>query len=259
MSLNKTMTVSGTSLRLPVLILFLATWEAGARSGLIDPHSFTPPSLIAVRLYREAVDGSLLEDAGVTLFETIAGFAVGLIGGMISGVLLAFLHRTREILMPYLVAIYGIPRPALAPLFVIWFGIGIVSKVALIVSLVYFVVLIYVLDGVRHIDPALVQFARTTGASHLQVLAKITLPSLLSWISASMKLGMSLAIIGAVVGEVVSANAGLGYYILRASYQIDTEGVYVGLTALGIMGWILVYSIERLDRRLFHWQREIVL
>jgi NitT/TauT family transport system permease protein len=178
---------------------------------------------------------------------------------VVFGVLLAFMHRTREILMPYLVAIYGVPRPAMAPLFVIWFGIGIVSKVMLIVSLVYFVVLIYVLDGMRHISPVLLRFASTTGASRTQVLMKITLPSLLSWISASMKLGMSLAIIGAVVGEVVAANAGLGYYILQASYQVDTEGVYVGLTALAIMGWVLVFSMERLDRRLFHWQRDIVL
>ena len=251
--------MSGSSLRLPLLILFLAAWEASAQSGLIDPNSFTPPTLIVIRFYQEIVHGSLLEDAGVTLAETLVGFAVGLIGGVISGILLAFLHRTREILMPYLVAIYGIPRPALAPVFVIWFGIGIVSKIALIVSLVYFVVLIYVLDGIRHINPALLQFARTTGASPLQLLTKVTLPSLLSWISASMKIGMSLAIIGAVVGEVVSANAGLGYYILRASYQVDTEGVYVGLTALGIIGWILVYSMERLDRYLFHWQREIAL
>ena len=251
--------MSGSSLRLPLLILFLLAWEASARSGLIDPHSFTPPALIVVRFYHEVVHGPLLEDSGVTLAETLAGFAAGLFGGVISGILLAFLHRTREILMPYLVAIYGIPRPALAPLFVIWFGIGIVSKIVLIVSLVYFVVLIYVLDGVHHINPALLQFARTTGASPWQLLTKVTLPSLLSWISASMKIGMSLAIIGAVVGEVVSANAGLGYYILRASYQVDTEGVYVGLTALGIIGWSLVYSMERLDRYLFHWQREIAL
>jgi sulfonate transport system permease protein len=253
------MTMSGSRLRLPVLILFLVAWEASARTGLIDPNSFTPPTLIIIRFYHEVVQGPLLEDAAVTLAETLAGFAAGLIGGVISGILLAVLHRTREILMPYLVAIYGIPRPALAPLFVIWFGIGIISKIALIVSLVYFVVLIYVLDGIRHINPALLQFARTAGASRLQLLTKVTLPSLLSWISASMKLGMSLAIIGAVVGEVVSANAGLGYYILRASYQVDTEGVYVGLTALGVIGWILVYSMERLDRHLFHWQREIAL
>ena len=195
----------------------------------------------------------------MTLFETLAGFVVGMLGGVVFGILLAFLHRTREILMPYLVAIYGIPRPAMAPLFVIWFGIGMVSKVMLIVSLVYFVALIYVLDGVRHMNPVLLQFASTTGATRMQVLMKITLPSLLSWISASMKLGMSLAIIGAVVGEVVAANRGLGYYILQASYQMDTVGVYVGLTALAIMGWALVYAMERLERRFLHWQHDVVL
>lgn len=253
------MKVRASTLRLPLLICFLAMWEASARFGVINPEWFTPPSLIVSRLVREVAAGNLLTDAGLTLFETLAGFSIGLLGGVLFGLLLAFMHRTREILMPYLVAIYGIPRPAMAPLFVIWFGIGLISKIMLIVSLVYFVVLIYVLDGVRHINPVLLRFASTTGASRAQVLMKITLPSLLSWISASMKLGMSLAIIGAVVGEVVAANEGLGYYILRASYQMDTDGVYVGLTVLAIMGWALVYLMERLDRHLFHWQREIAV
>ena len=253
------MNIRAATLRLPLLVCLLLVWEGGVRLGLINPHWFAPPTLIVNRVIREIAAGTLVEHTGITLFETLAGFFVGVLGGVVFGVLLAFLHRTREIVMPYLIAIYGIPRPAMAPLFVIWFGIGIVSKVMLIVSLVYFVVLIYVLDGVRHINPVLLQFASTTGASRTQVLMKITLPSLLSWISASMKLGISLAIIGAVVGEVVAANAGLGYYILQASYQVDTEGVYVGLAALAIMGWILVFSMERLDRRLFHWQREIVL
>ena len=253
------MKVRASVLRLPLVICLLLIWEGGARYGFIDPHWFTPPSLILSRLTHELVAGSLVTDTGITLFETLVGFAIGLLGGVIFGILLAFLHRTREILMPYLVAIYGIPRPALAPLFVIWFGIGLISKIVLIVSLVYFVVLIYVLDGVNHINPTLLRFASTTGATRSQILMKITLPSLFSWISASMKLGMSLAIIGAVVGEVVAANAGLGYYILRASYQMDTEGVYVGLTILAILGWVLVYLMERLDRHLFHWQREISL
>ena len=253
------MNIRAATLRLPLLLCLLLVWEGGVRLGLINPHWFAPPTLIVSRLVREIAEGTLIGHTAVTLFETLAGFFIGVLGGVVFGVLLAFLHRTRDIVMPYLIAIYGIPRPALAPLFVIWFGIGIVSKIMLIVSLVYFVVLIYVLDGVRHINPVLLQFASTTGASRTQVLMKITLPSLLSWISASMKLGISLAIIGAVVGEVVAASAGLGYYILQASYQVDTEGVYVGLTALAIMGWILVFSMERLDRRLFHWQREIVL
>jgi NitT/TauT family transport system permease protein len=253
------MHIRGATLRLPLLLVLLLGWEGAARLGLINPHWFTPPSAIVLRFSRETLYGSLIENTWVTLFETLAGFFAGVIGGVIFGVLLMYLHRTREILMPYLTAIYGIPRPAMAPLFVMWFGIGIVSKIVLIVSLVYFVVLIYVLDGARHIDPALLRFASTTGASRLQVLLKITMPSLLSWISAGMKLGISLAIIGAVVGEIVASDAGLGHFILQASYQVDTEGVYVGLFALAAMGWVLVYSMERIDRRLFHWHREVVL
>lgn len=253
------MTIRASSLRLPLLLLLLLSWEAAARTGLIRPDWFTPPTLVVHRLATEMLSGVLIWHLWATFYETIAGFGAGVISGVLFGVLLAYLPRTREILMPYLVAIYGVPRPALAPLFVIWFGIGVLSKVMLIISLVYFVSLIYVLDGVRHINPMLLRFAGTAGASRVQILQKIILPSLLFWISASLKLGISLAIIGAVVGEMVASEAGLGYYILHASYQTDTEGVYVGLTALGLVGWVLVYSMECLDRRLFHSQRDIVI
>ena len=243
--------------RLPLLVVLLLVWEVGARAGFINANWFTPPSAIGRRFVHELISGSLLYNTWATFFETMLGFAVGVIGGIVFGITLAYMHRLRAILMPYLVAIYGIPRPALAPLFVIWFGIGIVSKILLIASLVYFVVLLYVLDGLRQVSPQLLHMASAVGASKRQVLFKITIPFLLPWISASMKLGISLAIIGAVVGEIVASESGLGHYILQASYRVDTEGVYVGLTALAVMSWFLVFSLARLDRRLFRWRREI--
>jgi NitT/TauT family transport system permease protein len=189
--------------------------------------------------------------------EAVVGFVAGVGGGLALGMVLGRFGWLREILMPYLVAIYGIPRPALAPLFVLWFGIGVTSKVVLIVSLVYFVLVLYVVAGTRHVNPDLLRLAQTLGASASQIVAKIVIPSLLPWVFAGMKLGLGLAVIGAVVGEIISSEAGLGHYILASAYRADTEGIYVGLLALGMMSWVLVYSTERLDRRLFHWRHDV--
>jgi NitT/TauT family transport system permease protein len=200
-----------------------------------------------------------LQESWVTLLEIAVGFAAGVIGGIAFGIMLGFMPRLRRILMPYLQAIYGIPRPAMAPIFVLWFGIGIVSKMMLIFSLVYFILVVYVLAGFRQINQNLVRLAGTVGASRLQVLVKIIIPSVLPSIFAGMKLGIGLAIVGAVVGEFISSDKGLGNYILRSSHSGDTVGIYVGLCGLGIISLFLVWIMEVFDRRLFGWQREFKL
>jgi len=147
----------------------------------------------------------------------------------------------------------------MAPIFVLWFGIGIVSKMMLIFSLVYFILVVYVLAGFSQINQNLVRLAGTVGASRLQVLVKIIIPSVLPSIFAGMKLGIGLAIVGAVVGEFISSDKGLGNYILRSSHSGDTVGIYVGLLGLGVISLFLVWIMEAFDRRLFGWQREFKL
>lgn len=242
-----------------IVVGLLVGWEIGARYGAIDPRWFSPPIGVTVRLLDEIVAGTFLVHVWATLIETLAGFVSGVVGGTVLGILLGMTRRLREILMPYLLAIYGIPRPALAPLFVLWFGIGLYSKIVLIFSLVYFLILIYVLVGVRAVNPALVRLARTAGATEWQILAKIVIPSVLPYIFAGMKLGIGLAIVGAVVGEIIASNVGLGHYIYQSSQRADSEGIYVGLAALGVLSLALVFAMEWADRRLFHWRREVVL
>jgi NitT/TauT family transport system permease protein len=242
-----------------IVICFFGTWELGAKLGIINPAWFSPPMEVLLRLAREIRQGVFLPHLWATTVETLAGFALGVIGGVALGIALGMTHRVRRILMPYLLAIYGIPRPALAPVFVLWFGIGLFSKVVLIVSLVYFLLLIYVIVGIRAINPALVRLARTSGASQRQIVSKIMIPSVMPYIFAGMKLGIGLAIVGAVVGEIIASRYGLGYYIYQAAQRGDTQGVYVGLAALGALSLVLVLGMEWLDRRLFHWRQEVVL
>jgi len=239
--------------------VLLLIWEVCARAGLIDQRWFSSPSAIFARFGHDCLHGSLLRDGAVTLVEIAVGFAAGVIGGIVFGVMLGFMPRLRRIVMPYLQAIYGIPRPAMAPIFVLWFGIGITSKMMLILSLVYFILVVYVLAGFRQINQDLIRLANTAGASRLQILLKVIIPSVLPSIFAGMKLGIGLAIVGAVVGEFISSDAGLGHYILRASFSGDTVGIYAGLNGLAIISLLLVASMELLDRHFFAWRQEFQL
>lgn len=245
------------AVQLLIVIGFFALWEIGARTGLINPEWFSPPVEVSVRMVRELAQGGLWVHVWATVVETVTGFFFGVVGGVSFGILLGMMPRLRQILMPYLLAIYGIPRPALAPIFVLWFGVGLFSKIVLIVSLVYFLLLIYVLVGIRAINPLLLRFARTTGASRTQIVTKIVIPSVMPYIFAGMKLGIGLAVVGAVVGEIIASRAGLGHYIYQAAQRADSEGVYVGLAALGVVSVFLVLGMEQLDRRLFHWRQDV--
>jgi NitT/TauT family transport system permease protein len=247
------------SIQLLIVIGFFGGWEFGAKVGMINPAWFSPPVEVLMRLAHETRQGTFLTHVWATTIETLAGFVLGVIGGVALGIALGMTRRVRQILMPYLLAIYGIPRPALAPVFVLWFGIGLFSKIVLIVSLVYFLLLIYVIVGIRAINPALVSLARTSGANQQQIVSKIMIPSVMPYIFAGMKLGIGMAIVGAVVGEIIASRFGLGYYIYQAAQRGDTQGVYVGLTALGVMSLVLVFGMEWLDRRLFHWRQEVAL
>jgi len=242
-----------------IVACFFGLWEIGAHAGWINPAWFSPPFEVLVRLGREIQGGHFVVHFWATLVETLAGFVIGVIGGVALGLTLGVMPRLRQILMPYLLMLYGIPRPALAPVFVLWFGIGLLSKIVLIVSLVYFVLLMYVLVGIRAINPALIQFAFTTGAKSRQVVQKIMIPSVMPYVFAGMKLGIGLAIVGAVVGEIIASREGLGYYIFQAAQRGDIQAVYAGLAALGIMSLVLVLGMEWLDRRLFHWRQEVTL
>jgi NitT/TauT family transport system permease protein len=253
---NRGLTIA---IQLLIVICFFGTWELGTKLGIINPLWFSPPIEVLVRLAHETRQGIFLPHVWATTVETLAGFMLGVVGGVALGIALGVTRRVRQILMPYLLAIYGIPRPALAPVFVLWFGIGLFSKIVLIVSLVYFLLLIYVVVGIRAINPALVRLARTSGASQRQIVSKIMIPSVMPYIFAGMKLGIGLAIVGAVVGEIIASRLGLGYYIYQAAQRGDTPGVYVGLTALGVLSLVLVLGMEWLDRRLFHWRQEVAL
>ena len=250
------MSRSERAVRILLLPVLIALWEVAARMGWIDPRLFGLPSVIVDRVADDVVGGALLSHLGITLMEMVTGFLAGMVTGIACGLLFAELPIVRQTVMPYLTALYSIPRPALAPLFVLWFGVGTISKVMLVVTLVYFVYLRYVLAGMDSIDVQRRDWVITLGASHWQATWLVSARCLLPWIFAATKLALALALVGAIVGEFISAQAGLGFLLMRAAEDGDTVGVLSGTLVLAMVVVALVVPLGRLERHLFRWHGE---
>jgi len=239
-----------------VVLGAFVTWEFAARAGLVDAALFSFPTAVLVRTVEDLLGGGLLVHVAITLSETVSGFFAGAVAGIACALLFVRFTLLRLTLMPFLSAFYAIPRPALAPLFVLWFGVGFASKLVLVVTLVYFVFLLHVIAGVQGIDRGHVNWVRTLGASRAQVLRTVGIPHLLPWLFASTKLGLALALIGAIVGEIISSRAGLGFIMMHAAHTLDTDGVMSGIFVLSLIVVAIVLPLGALERRLFRWHVE---
>jgi NitT/TauT family transport system permease protein len=235
----------------------LAAWEAAGRLGWLDTEILSVPSAILARTLADLVDGPLLQHTAITLAEMVFGFLAGAVTGCLCGLALGWSPVARLTVMPYLAAIYSIPRPALAPLFVLWFGVGFLSKLILVVTLVYFVFLLHVVAGMQTVEARYVDWMRTLGASRMQILRRVGVPHLLPWLFASTKLGLALALIGAIVGEFISSRAGLGFAMMHAAENLDREGVLSGIFVLSVIVLAIVVPLSALERRLFRWQVDV--
>ena len=195
--------------RLAVLVVFAGAWESATRTGAINPFWVSSPSLIVLDLWKSVASGSVFLHIAITLYEAFLGFATGAVVGIGSGFALARWDPLARVLDPYVTALNSLPRVALAPLFILWFGIGVTSKVILAFSLVVFILLVNTYAGAKNVDQDLVIISRLLGATRRQLTVKVILPSSIPWIFAGLRLGLAYALIGAVVGEVIVAQAGI--------------------------------------------------
>jgi NitT/TauT family transport system permease protein len=188
------------------------------------------------------------------LQAALLGLALGGIVGVILGLLLGAYPRVAAVIDPLLMGLNSLPRVALAPLFIIWFGIGLPSKVVLAFSLVVFPVIINAYQGVRGVDRDLVDVLRTMQASPWQIARLVTIPSTLPWIAAGLRIGLGMSLIGAVVGELVGSSRGVGYYVESAAANFDTTGVFAGLVILMVLTIALSELMKLAEARLFRWR-----
>jgi NitT/TauT family transport system permease protein len=240
-------------LRLAVGIAFLALWHV-ASGRWIDTLLISSPEAVGARLWRWTLDGTLWDNLSITLEATAFGFLIGCGVGFLLGLLFGRFAMLAEVFDPYITAIYSIPKIALAPLFIIWFGIGIESKVAVSAAIVFFVIFLNTYTGVREVNPLYVNTTRIMGGGELSVLRYVIIPSAASWVITGLKVSVPYALVGTVIGEFMSSNQGIGFLISQATGLFNTASVYAGIIVLAVVGAIINTALKYLEAYVLRWR-----
>lgn len=246
------------SARAATLLFVIGGWQLLTTWKVIDPFFFGQPTGIVRQLANWAEHGtaygSLWLQVWITMKEALLGFVYGVLGGVFFGILLGQVRFLADVLGPYIKAMNAIPRIVLGSIFVVWLGLGTASKVLLAAVLVFFVVFFNAFQGVREVDRNLIANVRVLGASRLQVVRNVTLPSALTWIIASLHVAFGFAIIGAIVGEFLGAQKGLGLVIATAQNTFDANGVFAAMLIIAMLALTAEWLISQLERRLLAWR-----
>jgi NitT/TauT family transport system permease protein len=234
----------------------LAVWQWLATAGILDKFFFSRPADIALRVWQWISSGSVWPHLATTLSEAALAFLIGVVSGVVLGFLLARWRFLSDLLHPYIRVFNALPRVVLAPIFLLWFGLGIWSKVALGVTVVFFIVFFNTYQGVRDVDIVQLNNARMLGASEKQLIRHVLVPSALTWIFSSLHISIGFAIIAVVVGEYLGSSRGVGYLISQAEGVFDTTGVFAGMAVLGAVVLAVGGLVDRLERYLLRWKLE---
>lgn len=240
--------------RVVVIVVLLIIWEGIVRVGLVHPFFISQPTRIAADLGEMIFTGYIFPHLAITMYETLAGLVLGLVLGMATGLAAAISQRLGDAIEPLLVAFNSMPRIAIAPLFLIWFGFGPESKIALGMLVVFFVIFFNVFTGVRSVEPALVNGIRTMGGTRIDVLRMVIFPTTLAWVFAAMKTSISMALISAVVGEFVGSTGGVGWIMVQASGMNDTTRMFSTMILLAIVGALLFVTLKWAEDRMLRWR-----
>ncbi|WP_142809628.1 ABC transporter permease [Tepidiphilus olei] len=235
------------------LFVFAAWWGLTA-THILSPFFFGEPLVVLQRIVQWFASGSIWPHLGVTLLETLLAFVLGTVLGVAIGLWLALAPVASALADPYIKAANAMPRVILAPIFSVWFGLGIASKVALGVTLVFFIVFFNVYQGIREVSPVILANARMLGANRRQLLRHIYLPSATAWVFSSLHTSVGMAFVGAVVGEYLGSAKGVGYLILQAEGTFDINSVFAGILVLTAFALLLDALVTLTERRLLKWR-----
>ncbi|AWU93921.1 ABC transporter permease [Azospirillum ramasamyi] len=241
-------------MQLGVLISFFLIWHVLTATGILSPFFFGTPGAVLARTWADFASGVIWYHLGITLLETALAFVIGTVAGIAFGFWFARAPLVSLVFDPYIKAINALPRVVLAPIFALWLGLGIWSKVALGVTLVFFIVFFNVYQGVKEVSPVVLANARMLGASSRDLFRHVYLPSALSWVFSSLHTAVGFAMVGAVVGEYLGSAAGLGYRIHQAEGVFDTVGVFSGMLVLTIFVVLIDAAVTMIEKPLLHWR-----
>lgn len=243
-----------TALRLLLLVAVLIVWQFSAKAFDLEFFISTPSEIWA-----ELVDwietGYLLSNLGVTLIAMAYGFLLGSFSGIVAGFVLGLIPLLGRILDPFITAIYSLPKLALAPLFVLWFGIGLEMKVVLTAVIVFFLVFWNTYTGVRETDKELVDVLRVMGAKRPDLIRKVILPASMTYIYVGLKLAIPYSLVGAVVGELIASNQGIGYILMSAAGAFNTAGLFAALTVLMLIATVMNGVLNLSESYVMRWKR----
>jgi len=240
--------------RIALFVVVVGLWQIGSNLNLFDPGVVPSPFAIGAHLVKWTLDGTLWFHSWITIQETVAGFLIGAIGGIVFGFAIGRYPALAEVLDPFILAIYSVPKVALAPLFLVWFGIGIFMKIVLAAVTVLFIVFFNTLAGVRNVDRDLVDAVWLMGAKPRDILLRVLVPSAMSWALTGVRSSIPYALIGAIIGELIASNRGIGYLISSAASAYDTAGVFAALIVLTVLAMLLNAVVDEIDRRLSKWK-----
>jgi len=232
----------------------LLAWYVGTETGLLHPLFFGRPLAIGLRIVEWVRTGDIWPHLAITLSETLMAFAAGTTGGVLAGLWLGLSPRSLSVLDPFIKAANAMPRVILAPIFAMWFGLGMGSKVALGFTLVFFIVFFNVLQGVREVSPVVLNGTRMLGATRAQLLRHVYLPAAMSWVFSSLHVSVGMAFVGAVIAEYLGSSAGVGYLILQAEGVFDVDTVFAGIAVLTCCALALDTLVTLAESRLLVWQ-----
>jgi NitT/TauT family transport system permease protein len=244
--------------QLGILVLVLVAWEVLTAPSihLLRPLFFSRPSLVVAQLVDWFRTGYILPHIGITLFETVIAFILGALAGVAVGFVLARNRTLSLVFNPYVRMLNALPRVVLAPIFTLWLGLGVQSKIALGITLVFFIVFFNTYQGIREVDLNIINNARMLGATERQLTRHVLLPSAVTWILSSLHTSVGFALVGAVIGEYLGASKGLGYVIQFSESTFDSAGVFAGLAVLAVTVIVLEVVLTRVEDRLLVWKPE---
>ncbi len=245
---------SPTVAAVAILVVLIALWEMSVRAGWVSAFLFGSPRGVASAFWRLTASGELLEHAGYTLWASFLGFVIGTVAGSVPGLALWYSSYVARVVEPFLVAINSVPKIAFAPLVILWFGTGLISKVALSISLTAIVALLAAYQAAKDTDPDLQKMMASLGCTKRQIFLKVVLPSSLPHMIGTFRINVGFALVGTVVGEFISSQYGIGHVIFISSSLYDLNTVWVGIFSLMTMGFILYYCIDQLENRLLKWK-----
>jgi NitT/TauT family transport system permease protein len=247
------------ALQVIVGVLAIGLWQLGtsvpiAGSYLLPPFFFSTPADVASRIIKWFVEGTVWRHLWITLYEAMMAFLIGSAAGVVIGFWFARQPAVAAVLDPYVKMINALPRVVLAPIFALWFGLGPASKIALGITLVFFIVFFNVYQGVREVSPSILANARMLGMNNRALMRHVYWPSALSWMFSSLHTSVGFAVVGAVVGEYLGSAAGLGYLIQQAEGVFDVAGVFAGMLVLAVFVLIIDGVVTVIERRLLVWR-----